>query len=128
MAKMYNPQLTITTEPMQNRANVVASCDVELTEFEVNAMRLLNLTYTLECRILNKDLQYEDTVLVYDAKSVPGNLLAAHIVFEAVAAMSDLHEHVFTRDQLTAEFTLTNAETGAREIVRSDVVTADLAG
>jgi len=47
------------------------------------------------------------------------------MVFEATTAVSDLHQHVFPRDALIAEFTLTNAETGARDLVRSQVVTAD---
>jgi hypothetical protein len=101
---------------------------VDLTNFELNAMRLLDLRYTLECRVLNRDLQYEQTVLVYDSQSVPADVPAAHMVFQAATAMSDLHQHVFTRDQLIAEFTLTNSETGSQEIVRSEVLTADLAG
>jgi hypothetical protein len=126
MASIDNPQLAITPYPMQNRASVSATCNVELTRYEVNAMRLLGLTYVLECRVLNRDLQYEDTVLTYEPQSVPGVLLTVHMVFEMDAVMSDLHEHIFTRDKLIAEFTLTNSETGAQEIVRSDVITADL--
>jgi hypothetical protein len=127
MTSITNPQLTVSTDPMQNRATVSASCDVDLTEFEANAIKLLDLAYTVECQVLNRDLQYEDTVLVYDPQIVPADLPVAHLVFEAVAAMSDLHQHVFTRDQLLAEFTLTNGETGAQQIGRSPVVTADLA-
>jgi hypothetical protein len=77
---------------------------------------------------LNRDLQYEATVLVYDPQSVPAELPVAHMIFGAVAPMSDLHQHVFTRDQLIAEFTLTNGETGAQHRLRSNLVTADLAG
>jgi hypothetical protein len=128
MSKINNPELTITTNPMHNGASVVATCDVDLSNFELNAMQLLDLRYTLECRVLNRDLQYEQTVLVYDPQSVPADVRATHMVFEAVTAMSDLHQHVFTRDQLIAEFTLTNGETGAQEIARSEVLTADLTG
>jgi hypothetical protein len=89
-------------------------------------MELLGLRYTLECVVLNRDLQYEQKVLAYDAQSLPDGLPVAHIAFEAVTAMSDLHQHVFTRDELVAEFTLTDGETGSQEIVRSEVVKADL--
>jgi hypothetical protein len=126
MATISNPQLTITTDPMQNGASLVARCDVDLTDFELNAMRLLGLRYTLACGVLNRDLQYEQTVLVYEPQFVPADLPVAHMAFEAVSAMSDLHQHIFTRDELVAEFTLTNDETGSREIVRSELVTADL--
>jgi hypothetical protein len=74
MAKLSNPQLSVTTDPIQNRADVAASCDVELTEFEVNAIKLLDLKYTLECRVLNRDLQCEDTVLEYEPQMVAGEL------------------------------------------------------
>jgi hypothetical protein len=127
MNGVANPQLTITTDPMQNRATVSATCDVELTEFELNAIKLLDLTYTVECQVLNRDLQYEDTVLVFDPQAVPGDVPVAHMLFSTVAPMSDLHQHVFTQDQLFAEFSVTNGETGARHIVRSPVVKADLA-
>ena len=126
MAKIHNPQLTITTDPNQNAATVVATCDVDLTDFERNAMELLGLRYTVECVVLNRDLQYEQAVLGYDAQSLSAGLPVAHIAFEAVTPMSDLHQHVFTRDELVAEFTLTNGESGSQEVVRSDVVKADL--
>ena len=125
MATISNPQLTITTDPEQNAATLVANCDVDLTDFERNSMKLLGLQYTLECVVLNRDLQYEQTVLVYDAQSLPADLPVAHMAFEAATAMSDLHQHIFTRDELIAEFTLTNGETGSREIMRSAVVKAD---
>jgi hypothetical protein len=70
---------------------------------------------------LNRDLQYERTVLAYEAQSLPADLPVAHIAFEAVAARSDLHQHVLTQDELVDEFTLTNGETGSQDIVRSEV-------
>jgi hypothetical protein len=127
MAKFLNTQLTIATDPKQNAAAVTASCDVDLTNFERNAMQLLGLRYTLECRVLNRDLQYEQTVLAYDEQALPADLPVAHMVFEAVTPTSDLHLHLFTRDELIAEFTLTNGETGSQEVVRSAVLSADLA-
>jgi hypothetical protein len=127
MSRIDNAQLTISTDPMQNRAAVSASCDVTVTELERNAIKLLDLTYTVECQVLNRDLQYQATVLKYNAQSVPGDLPVAHMVFSAVVAMSDLHQHLFTDDQLRAEFVLTNGETGAQDIVQSPVVTVELA-
>jgi hypothetical protein len=58
---------------------------------------------------------------------VPGEQTVAHMLFEAAAAKSDLHRHVFTQDQLFAEFVLTNGETGAQQIVRSPGIATDLA-
>ena len=128
MANVFNPQLTISTDAEHDSASVTATCGVELTEFERNAMKLLDLKYTLECRVLNKDLQYEATVLEYDSQSVPSDLPQVHMTFTATTTMSGLHNHVFTRDELIAEFTLTNGETGSQETVRSATLTADLAG
>ena len=42
-------------------ATVVASCDVELTDFEVNAVNVLRPRYTVDCRVINRDIQYENT-------------------------------------------------------------------
>ena len=47
MATINNPQLTVSTHPLRNMATVVASCDVELTDFEVNAVNVLRLRYTV---------------------------------------------------------------------------------
>jgi len=131
MASITNPELTITTHPFENRATVVATCDVQFTEFEVNAMTLLQLRYTVDCQVLNKDLRYEDTVIRYDSQDLPrltGPVATEQVVFETVAAMSDLHEHIITNDQLVAELTLTNQETGEYDSKRTEVVTVDLVG
>jgi hypothetical protein len=132
VASIEHPLLQVSTNPFQNQATVIASCDVEFSDFEVNAMNVLGLRYTVECRVLNKDLQYEDTVLRYNRQDLPRDTQRArhseHIVFETGAVMSDLHEHVFTRDQLVAEFTLTDHETEAAQVRRSAVLTVDLEG
>jgi hypothetical protein len=130
MATINNPQLTVSTHPLLNTATVVASCDVELTDFEVNAVNMLRLRYTVDCRVINRDIQYEDTVIRYDSRDIPQLGYAAestnHVVFEIDALMSDLHEHILTNDQLIAEFTLTDRETGAQQTVRSKAVEVDL--
>src|SRR6266568_8007958 len=124
MATMRNIQLAVTTDRFNNLATLVASCDVDFTEFEVNAMNLLGLHYTVACQVLNRDLQYEDSVIRFGHRELPPVATAAtlteHIVFRSDAVMSDLHEHLFTKDELVAEFTLTNVETGEAEIGRGN--------
>ena len=130
MASIEHVLLKVSTNSLQNQARVAASCDIEFSDFEVNAMHLLGLQYTIDCRVINTDLQYEDTVLRYDRQQLPHDTRRAanseHLLFETIAVMSDLHEHVFTRDQLVAEFTLTDHETHAAQVKRSPVVSVDL--
>jgi hypothetical protein len=130
MATMHNTQLSVTTDRLDNLATLVASCDVDFTEFEVNAMTLLGLHYTVACQVLNRDLQYEDPVIRFSDQELPPVATEAtqteHVEFRSDSVMSDLHEHLFTKDQLVAEFTLTNMETGAAETLRSNVVAVDL--
>lgn len=42
------------------------------------------------------------------------------------AVMSDIHEDVFTRDQLIAELSLENRETSARQNLRTEAVSVNL--
>ena len=130
MAVIEIPRLTVTTDPLLNQARVTASCDVRLTDFEVHAAMLLGLRFTLECRVLNRDIQWVDTVLRYDPVELPRDGSSASaiqpITFERVSTMSDLHEHLFTRDELIAEFTLTNQETGTAQVNRTEVLTVAL--
>jgi hypothetical protein len=44
-----------------------------------------------------------------------------------VDSLDALREHLFTRDELFAELTLVNNETGVEQIVRSATQTVDLA-
>lgn len=99
----------------------------------MHADDLLGARYRFECQVFNKDLWYEDAVISYDDRPLPSinggaNDHLEHVVFEARRAMSDLREHVFTRDQLVAELTLTNLETGESQVRRSKVMTVDLTG
>ena len=130
MAALHNIQLAVNTDRFDNLTALVASCDVDFTEFEVNAMTLLGLRYTVACQVLNRDLQYEDPVIRFSDKELPPVATAAtrteRVEFRSDAVMSDLHEHLFTKDQLLAEFTLTNMETGETETGRSNVVAVDL--
>jgi hypothetical protein len=130
LASIDHARLQVFTSALENQATVVASCDVEFSDFEVNAINALGLRYSIDCRVLNKDLQFEDTVVRYKRKDLPLDAQrvanSQHVVFDTVTVMSDLHEHVFTRDQLVAEFTLTDQETKAAQVERSAVVTVDL--
>jgi hypothetical protein len=61
MASRTNPQLTITTDRAQNKATVVAECELEFTQFEVKAMTRLGLRYLLRCELLNMEMLYPES-------------------------------------------------------------------
>jgi hypothetical protein len=130
MATLHNVQLAVSTDRLDNLATVVASCDVDFSEFEVNSMNLLGLRYTLACQVLNRDLQYEDPVIRFRDRQLPFDGRTTerteHVELRSDAVMSDLHEHVFTKDELVAEFTLTNVESGVSDVFRSNVAAVDL--
>ena len=48
------------------------------------------------------------------------------VVFETVRVMSDLRNHIFSKDQLVAELKLRNEETGEQVINQTRVVAMDL--
>jgi hypothetical protein len=128
---MKDLRLAIAMDPAHDTAAVRAVCDVEFTEFEVNAMNLLGLRYGLRCRIVNRDLWSETTSLTLDdveLPRVPGAATASdEVVFETVTPRDALREHMFTHDELFAELTLVNNETGAEQVARSETRTVDLA-
>lgn len=127
MASIYRPKLTIAPNRLENTARVLATCGVEFTEFEANAMNLLGLRFEVTCAVVNEDLQYEATVLTFETQELDYHAAeGATVVFETVASMSDMHQHVFTRDELIAVFTIENAETGDQLSRRSEVVRVDL--
>jgi len=131
MASIRNPELTIGVLDSEDRAGVSVTCDLEFTEFEVKAMNLLGLRYSLHCRLFNKDLWDVEPVASFDDQTIPGAtevMLPAlrHVVFDMVRPASELHTHVFSRDQLEAELTLENAETGEQTITHTALVPIDL--
>jgi len=131
MAAIHSPRLAITTDRLQDRATIVVACDLDFTEFEVNAMNILGLRYTLRCDLLDLGALYDHTQVSFDNQAfprVPGQAAAhEHAEFETQAAMHDLHTYVFGNDALEAQFTLTNEDTGAVITRRSQVVQVDLA-
>ena len=131
MPAITNVVLTISTDTALDRARVVVNCDVELTQVEVNAMNILGLQYELSCRVLDRDALDDYPVVTFHTQvfpTVPGAALAnEHALFDTVAVMTDLHEHVFGEDQLVAELTLTNTETGTQNVRRGDVIAVNLA-
>jgi len=125
-----NADLAISTDRPQDRASVVVSCDVEFTDVEVNAMNLLGLRYTLNCRVLNKYLLDEDPVVTYVDHSYPQVVGEGrryeHAVFDTNVAMALLNERAFGKDRLGAELTLNNDETGEQEVGRTEEISIDL--
>jgi hypothetical protein len=131
MASIKHPQLAITTDRPHDKATIVVSCDVEFNEFEVNAMNMLGVRYTLQCHLLDMDMLYPDSVVAFDRQEfprVPGGANTRELTtFEADATMSDLHWYVFGKDTLVARLTLKNEEAGVETVKHSDVMRVDLA-
>jgi hypothetical protein len=131
MVSITNPQLTITTDRAQNKAMVVVECELEFTQFEVNAMTRLGLRYLLRCELLNMEMLYPESVAAFvwqEFPHSPGEVRAReHAAFETVSPMRDLHLYIFGKDLLVAQLTLRNEETGVQELTRTPVVMVDLA-
>ncbi len=131
MATIDRPELAIGTDRLQDLATLSVSCEVHFTEFEVNAVNLLGLRYRLHCRLFNKDLWDVEPVAVFDDRMFTREAGATvsqdeRVVFDTVRKMSDLHIHVFSKDELVAELRLENEETGEDVIGRTKVVAVDL--
>jgi hypothetical protein len=133
MATIHDSRLAISTEPLANQATITVTCNVEFTDVEVNAMKLLGLRYTVRCQVFNKDLWQRRPVAVLDDLTFPNPLEAQvsnheQVVFNSDRRMSDLHKHLMSNDELQAEVALRNEETGQMEAVsRTDYVSAYLA-
>jgi hypothetical protein len=131
MPSIKNAELSITTDRPQNRATVVVSADIEFTDVEVNAMEVLGLRYSLDCRVLNKHLIDDDPMLTFHAHSYPRERYGARhyerAVFETNVDMDSLHEQLLGKDNLVAELRLKNQETGTEDVARTDAIAVDLA-
>jgi len=131
MPSITNPQLAISTDRALNKATITVSCDVEFTQFEVNAMTQLGLSYSLRCELLNMDMMYPESVVSFAGQefpNVPGHGHPhEHATFEATTAMNALHMYIFGKDTLVAELTLKSEESGATTVKRTPGVAINLA-
>jgi hypothetical protein len=131
MASITNPRLSITTDRAPNQATVVVECDLEFTEFEVNAMARLGLRYELRCELLNMEMLYPATVASFAWQEFPRLPTEAraheHAVFSTISSMSELHLYLFGKDSLVGQLSLNNEETGDQQFARTHVVMVDLA-
>jgi hypothetical protein len=66
-----NVRRTVSSTEPGHSATVTVECSLEFTEFEVNAMNVLGLSYELGCRVLNKDLVHESPVVVFEPHAYP---------------------------------------------------------
>jgi len=126
-----NPELNIATDPLNNQSTISVTAEVQFTEFEVNAMNILGLSYTLHCRVFDKDLWDVEPVAILDDQVFPRETGAPvssneHVLFETVRATSDLRTHLFSKDQLLAKLELENEETGDQVVNQTRVVAKDL--
>jgi hypothetical protein len=131
MPTIDSPELTIAPDRLGNLATISVSCELQFTEFEVNAMSMLGLRYRLHCRLFNKDLWDVEPVAILEDQVFPRATGAPvsrheHVVFETVRVMSDLRIHVFSKDELLAELKLENEETGEQVINQTRAVATDL--
>ena len=131
MATIENPLLTIDQDPLADEADVKVACDVEFTDFEVNAMNELGLQYRLTCRLYNKDLWDTEPIALFEDQIIgkTADALAQqsmHAVFETTRRREDLHTHVFSEDQLVAEIGLRDQESSAEVRVQTATLNVDL--
>jgi hypothetical protein len=131
MATIENPSLTIDQDPLADEADVKVACDVKFTDFEVHAMNELGLQYRLKCRLYNKDLWdtepialFEDHIIGKTADTLA--LQSTHALFETTRRREDLHTHVFSEDQLVAEISLHDEESGDEVRVQTATLSVDL--
>jgi hypothetical protein len=131
MPTLSNASLSVNTNRPLDQATVRVGCDIEFTEVEVNAMNILNLRYTLRCKILNKELLDEDNVASFHHLSYPRTEGAARrferAVFEKTERMEFLHDRLIGKDKLVAELRLKNEETAAEDVLRTDTIAIELA-
>jgi hypothetical protein len=131
MATIIDPQLSIELDRPAKMAKVKVTCGIEFTEFEVNSMRLLGTTYTLECHLLNMEMLYPETVINFNLQQYPRvrdeAKAYAEPVFEAVAPTKELHLYLFGKDSLVAELRLSNEDMGTLSVKRSPTTLVDLA-
>jgi hypothetical protein len=131
MATIIDPQLSIEQDRQAKMAKVKVTCGLEFTEFEVNSMKLLGITYTLECHLLNMEMLYPETVINFNLQQYPRVRDEAKAyeepVFEAVAPTKELHLYLFGKDSLLAELRLSNEDMGTLSVKRSPTTLVDLA-
>lgn len=131
MPTLPHAGLSVAMDDNLTEATVRVVCNVEFSEFEVNAMNLLGLRYTVRCRVINRDLWYETTALEFDDIRLPhvgkNASTSEEVVFDTTLPADALREHMFTREQFIAELQLIDTEAGAEQVVRSETVTVDMA-
>jgi hypothetical protein len=131
MATITNTRFAIDLDPLNDRASVTVSCDVEFTDVELNAINMLGLRYRLQCQIINKDLWQLKPVAILDDWTFPGatELTVSpreHVVFHTDRQMGDLSTHFLGKDHLQAELFLRNEETDEVVVSRTDFIAVDL--
>ena len=131
MPSISNAELTVITDQPHDLASITVTCDVTFTEVEVNAMNLLGLQYTLQCRVINKDLLDDYLVVTYPNVTFPPVATQAErydrAIFAASTPMNNLHERRIGKDKLVAELKLENDETGAQVTQSTEVIDVDFA-
>ena len=131
MPTIHDLKLEVLTDPLHDGAILRVSCEVTFTNFEVKATEKLKLRYRAQCRVYAKDLWYAEPVAVLDDQELPQPLesrvsATEHLEFSSVRERSNLHIHLFTEDQLFAEVTLQNEQTGETIVSRSESFAVDL--
>jgi hypothetical protein len=131
MPTISNAQLNVITHRPEDQASVSVTCDIAFTEVEVNAMNLLGLQYTLQCRVINKDVLDDYPVVTYPDITFPRGAVQAErydrAIFADATPMNNLHERLIGKDKLVAELKLKNTETGEEVTLRTEIVDVDLA-
>jgi len=104
MAAIDNLNLEVIPDPVQDRVILRVSCEVNFTDFELNASERLGVCYRLQGRVLLQDLWRSVPIAALDDQELPHSLEShiaptEHVVFSTVRERNDLH-HLFTPDRL----------------------------
>jgi hypothetical protein len=131
MAAITDARLSVAIDVSRDKAALVVTCDVAFTEVEVNAMNVLGLQYTLQCRVHHKNRLEDDLVLQYRDLTFPRVAGEARpnerAEFDETVPQDNLHERYFGTYTLSAELRLRNGETGAEVSEWTEAVRIDRA-
>jgi len=110
MASLSQPHLSIKLLSGTSNAEVTATVNVSLTQFELNLVKNLGLKFKLRCQLRGADSGFngaDDDLFTYTGKSI---LAGGTSTFKATMSRNTLDEDWVGDDEVYARFTLQSAE------------------
>jgi hypothetical protein len=114
MASITNQHLQVATIRPNVAGSAVVTCDVEFTEFEVNAMNVLGLQFELHCELVETGLLEGNSIHIWPTLMIPGDVAASRsrtAVFETHLTVAQISQRLIGPDKLAGYLTLRNVET-----------------